>query len=352
MPTVTDIRAAGTDITLIRRPIYEPLAAPERLRQKLQRFGEHYDMSNSSYLYRFLLAVCGETGAGQLKKELLYPRLQSALESTHFSDLDRLYGNPIGLPRIDEEVYSIDPKNEALTQAQWQDVRIKDAQYRARCLTWMRAIIAGPTPQGIALAAEAASGVECDVFERYHYLDDQASDLPANIQNIGLTNSRSEFVIIPRTTQLTQQEQRRIIRLVDKLRPTNTVPTIYISDRLRNERTIIDLAASSEAFEIVRYVTGRSDIKWPTPDPSQGLWITTTETPVPTFAWMERQEAVTYLTIDSVEASSTHTGPFNKEQRNLFGHLRGEIHPYYTFVADHSYAKAFAPIQLSVPWLT
>jgi hypothetical protein len=35
----------------------------------------------------------------------------------------------------------------------------------------MRAIIEGPTPRGIALAAEAACGIECDVYENYNYID-------------------------------------------------------------------------------------------------------------------------------------------------------------------------------------
>lgn len=351
MTSVTDIRSAGPNIRVIRRPLYEPIAAPEVLRDKLGRFGDNYDLNNSSYLYRLLQSLCGETGAGQIKKELLYPRLQSALESTYYSDLDRLYGNPIGLPRIDSEIYNVDPKHEALTQAQWQDVKIKDAQYRSRCLTWMRAIIAGPTPEGVGLAAEAACGVECDIQERYQYLDDIQGDTPVTLQNIGATLSRREFVIIPRTPSLTQAERRRIIRLVDRIRPVNTIPTVYAADRLRSDRLINNLEASSEAFTITRHVTGRSDVDWPDTNPSQGLWITTDETEVPSFAWMDRQETVTFLSIQSIEASSVHTGPFSKDQRQLFGHLRGEVHPYYTFSEENAYARAFAPIQLSVPWL-
>ena len=35
----------------------------------------------------------------------------------------------------------------------------------------MRAIIEGPTPRGIAMAAEAASGIECDIYENYRFID-------------------------------------------------------------------------------------------------------------------------------------------------------------------------------------
>src|SRR6476469_3895348 len=171
MATISEIRSAGTDILLTPRPIYEPINAPESLRNKLLRFGDNYDLSTGSHLFRFLIALCGEAGAGSIKRELLYPKLQNMLESTNFTDLDRLYGDPLALPRISSEIYNLDPKSVAMTQAEWQDVLIKDSQYRSRCLVWMRAIIEGPTPRGIALAAEAACGIECDVIERYQYLE-------------------------------------------------------------------------------------------------------------------------------------------------------------------------------------
>ncbi len=44
----------------------------------------------------------------------------------------------------------------------------------------MRAIIEGPTPRGIALAAEAACGIECDVFENYRYIDNAQLTRPAS----------------------------------------------------------------------------------------------------------------------------------------------------------------------------
>jgi hypothetical protein len=351
MANITDIRLAGTDLTLIKRGIYEPLAAPEPLRNKLGRFGEQYDLSNSSYLYRFILALCGETGAGGVKKNLLYPRLQSALDSTNFEDLDALYGNPISLPRLSAEIYSTDPKNEALTQAQWQEVRIKDAAYRSRCLIWMRAIIEGPTAKGLALAGEAACGVECDVYEQYQYVNNAASDRPVSMSNLGVTNSRNEIIIIPRTTTLLDADRRRISHLCDKLRPVNTILTIFTQTDTRTDRTARAVVATSEGYSVQRYVTGRPEVSWPPTDPAQGLWITTTEKEAPTFAYVDRQEAVTYLTIQDVTATSTQVGPFSKEQTQLFGHLQGYTDPFYDFSASNSYAKSFAPIQLTSPWI-
>lgn len=350
MATITEIRTAGTDITLVPRPLYEPLAAPEPLTGKLGRFGEHYDLSTNSNLYRFLLALCGESGAGSIKKQMLYPRLQSMLEATHFNDLDRLYGSTLGLPRISAEIYTVDPRNEALTQAQWQDIKIKDAQYRARSLIWMRAILEGPTPIGIKLAAEAACGVECDVFEQYRYIENQNSDHPAVLPNWGITTSRSEFVIVPQTPNLSGADHRRIVRLVDKIKPVNTVATIRPNVPTRIKQNIQASVASSEGFNIRRLVTGRADITWPPVDPAAGLWITTAEQEAPTFAFMATQESVTYLTVVDVSSSSEHIGKFSKMQRDLFGHLNVDVDDLLKFPPSQSYLKAFAPIQLTVPW--
>jgi hypothetical protein len=118
MATLSEIRALGTDIQTVAAPINEPLNAPKRFEQRLQRFGDHYDTSTDSHLYKFLIALCGDTGAGSLKRENLYPRLQQLVNSTYFTDIDKLYGNPIGISRIPKELYIFDPHNEALTADQ------------------------------------------------------------------------------------------------------------------------------------------------------------------------------------------------------------------------------------------
>src|SRR5437868_6439967 len=181
MPTLSDLGNGQIGLVLDDNSILEPLNEPSALRTQLYRFGDHYDLSVDSHLFRFMTALAGDGGAGQLKKEMLFPKLQQRLESTYFRDLDRLYGSPLGLPRLSDEIYTVDPHNDALTQDEWRDVKSRDALYRNRCLTWMRALIAGPTLKGIKLAAEAALGVECDVVEQFQYLDNQDSDDPLTL---------------------------------------------------------------------------------------------------------------------------------------------------------------------------
>lgn len=352
MPTISEIKNSGTDISLVPRPIDEPLNAPSLLSERLDRFGDNYNTSHNSSLYKLLVGLAGETGAGSLSKGMLYPKLQSALESTHYDDLDKLYGNPIGLSRLPEEIYTVDPRNSSLIQSQWDDVYAKDSSYRHRCLTWMRAIIAGGSPEGLSLAGEAATGIECDIIEQYKYLDNQRSDVVISMANRGLTSSRNEFILVPRTIYLSPAQHRQIITLVDRLRPVNTVPTVYVANRARTARAARAIFATSSAYNISRMVTGRTDINWPTPDPSQGLWITQTEQEAPTFAFMERQEALTFMTIASVTASSDHIGAFNKTQTSLFPYLAVNVDPLFQYDAAKSYAPSYAPLQLSITWMS
>jgi hypothetical protein len=62
----------------------------------------------------------------------------------------------------------------------------------------MRAIIEGPTPRGIAMAAEAACGIECDVFENYQYLDELLSET----DYIGFSFTGNEITDTVRLTNL------------------------------------------------------------------------------------------------------------------------------------------------------
>jgi hypothetical protein len=352
MTTVSDVRASGTDIVTVSTPIVEPLNAPPIFSKSLGRFGDNYNLSNGSHLHRFLLSLCGEAGAGSLKKELLVPRLQQQLEGTHFTDLDKIYGGSLGLPRNPLEIYMFDPVNEILTIEAWQEIYTKDANYRERCLTWMRALIEGPTPRGLALAAEAAIGVECDVFERYKYVENAASDSPITINNLGVTNSRNEFVIIPAAPNITEAEERQIRRMIDKLRPTNTISSIADGDYYRTGKPVTNIGSTSERFNVLRFVTGNPDVDWPDIDPSLGFWISSTEeNQAPTYAFMDHQEAVTYLSIQSVSSSSDHVGPFNPFQSSLFVHLSGEKGATQFFPATDSFAKTLAPIAISTPWI-
>jgi len=91
-----------------------------------------YQVNESSTLYKYIDALVGDGGAGSLKKQLLITRLNQNLDTTYFTDLDRVFGNLGNIARTASETYVIDPSSDILTTAEWDEVRIKDAWYRAR----------------------------------------------------------------------------------------------------------------------------------------------------------------------------------------------------------------------------
>src|SRR5258708_26972208 len=49
--------------------------------------------SPNSHIYKFVDALCGDSGAGDLKKQLMVARLSNSLDNIQFNDLDRLFQN-------------------------------------------------------------------------------------------------------------------------------------------------------------------------------------------------------------------------------------------------------------------
>jgi len=157
-------------------------------------------------------------------------------------------------------------------------------------------------------------------------------------------------VILPHTPDLEIREKRAINRLVDKLRPVDTIATISYADVPRQEIPINDIGATSTRFNIIRYVIGNTTVEWPPPDPAEGYWIDTDYKEAPTFAFMDRQESATYISIKSITASSEHVGQFNAFQKSLFSFL-GNLDDYKVFSAQNLYTKNVAPITVTTPWM-
>lgn len=344
--SVTDVRNAGT-VEVLKRPLYEPLNAPIRITDILQRdFGSNYNITYDSNLYKFIIGLIGDNGVAALTRAALTAKIQDHLAATYYDDLDRLYGNAIGLPRLPEESYTQDPFNDVLTSAEWDQIVAADASYRHRCLTWMRAIMFGGSPTGLALAGEAATGVPCSIFEQYKYINDPT------LTNLGQTTSRQEFIVIPRAPSLTAAEEREVGRRVDRLKPANTLGTVVRKNQIQVAVTANTVAASSEAYLVKHLVTGRADVNWPTVDPSKGYWITTAEEEAPTVSNIAPQETITYLNVSSVVASSSQVGVFNKKQQGLFPSLTINVDPYFVYSASNSIVSSATPLSITAPWYT
>lgn len=149
-----------------------PLMPPKSTDLRLAHFDEHvYSAAPSTILYKFIDAMCGDGGAGSLKKEIFIQRLSGALEGIYGSDLDYIFGNIRFLARTGSEAYSFDPATNMLTSDQWDEVKIKDAQYRARIREFWIAAASGNTASGIRQCVHAATSADCQILETWRYID-------------------------------------------------------------------------------------------------------------------------------------------------------------------------------------
>lgn len=126
-----------------------------------------YDLRQQSHLVRFLKALLGEAGAGGIRKRYLIARLQQALRSTHFYDLDRFYGALFGAQRLRVERLPYNPMLSTGSGDDWDRVHAADTHYRERIMALAKAIPLGATVPGMKAAAEAVIGFECDILETW-----------------------------------------------------------------------------------------------------------------------------------------------------------------------------------------
>jgi len=316
-----------TTTSLVRAdPIIEPLAGPPRIQELMDRFPEStYAQGPDTHLYKFLEALCGDAGAGLLRKQTYIARLQGEAEVISYRDLDSFYTTHFRFGRIRPEVYSFDTDVDALTPDEWSDVQLKDARYRHRAQKLFAATRLGSSPQGMAYAAEAGSGVECEVREHYLYIFDQYSDDPLGLEAYGKSSAPGEFVVMPRLgdndgnfaadyafdVQFIRQAQfhvpahgttrpmemdavysteqhvpreavegivargwyfllpdlhRNMLDVLDRLRPVGSLMSVLPQEYRHievNPSPVVD--SSTERFLPTRFVSGKPDVSWPTP---------------------------------------------------------------------------------------
>lgn len=84
---------------------------------------------------------------------------------------------------------------------------------------------------------------------------------------VGGKESTDEIVSIPARSQFTLQQA------VDRIRPQTTIMTLGESRGLRSRTDWRLSEATSEYSEVVRCVTGNTQVRWPTPTPNSLYWI-------------------------------------------------------------------------------
>ena len=149
-----------------------PLMPPKSTELRMAHFDEHvYKTDDSTVLHKFLDAMCGDSGIGNLKKEIFIQRLSGAIEGIYGTGLDYILGGVGFLSRTSSESYVYSPENGMLVSDQWDEIAIKDAAYRNRIREFFIAANKGNTVDGIRQAVHAATSADCQVLENWRYID-------------------------------------------------------------------------------------------------------------------------------------------------------------------------------------
>ena len=206
---------------------------------------------STSLIYKILDACCGDSGIGLLIKEIFLARAGAALETIYFNDLDYIFSNLHFLARTPSEQYSYDPMRDMLNSNQWDEVRQKDAWYRARVKDFFAACSLGGTPAGIKKCIQAAVSVDCDIYENYRYIDNFGLT-----SSLGRTSARNEVTIVVHKDSLRPEELRLCRDMLRKIMPLDSIVTINTNGLGVATPVPVSAAASdSEYYEVQKVIT-------------------------------------------------------------------------------------------------
>jgi hypothetical protein len=221
---------------------------------RLAHFDENvYTADSSTLLYKYIDALCGDAGAGSLKKESFIQRLTGAMSGIYGSDLDYIFGNMSFLSRAPSESYPYNAMTDMLTSDQWDEVRVKDAWYRARITEFFVACGLGSQSDAIRHIVHSACSVDCEIFEVWRYID-----------NFGITDSlgraptsaRNEVVVRPHKASLDPIERRLVREMLDRVMPLDAIMTVDTQGLAVSKPVgVHSIAADSTYYEVQKVVT-------------------------------------------------------------------------------------------------
>jgi hypothetical protein len=281
---------AGAPRSSAMDTVTDPLLPPATAAGRLDHFWPGlYDLRAETHLARLLKVLLGEAGAGMLRKRYLGARMGSVISTMRYSDLDRFFGQVLGLSRLSREALDTAPYLDDHTSEEWDEIDARDASYRSRVELFARAVALGATAEGMAAAAEAVVGVPCRVYESWRLVDvgggnpggapppaggrtygevgaayptygDAESgtyaDLEAGSGDFGrtTTNNRGEFIVRP-TRLISQEESYALVRVLSRLKPAGALLTVDPRGVAVHSRAEVrDVAADSTYWEVTARV--------------------------------------------------------------------------------------------------
>lgn len=332
-------------------PLIEPLGGFPTVDDIMDRFpDEVYDTGKDSHLYRFMQALCGDVGAGQLKKQSYVSRLKDEAVGRVFSEIDTNYSS-LRFPRLSFEFPEgfsasgqIDPASSVLTKEEWDAIELGDESYTHRIMKFLESTRLGNSPAGMADAAEAGSGVVCDIWETYRSvfanLHDEAYEPSGgySLPFIGLTKGTGEFVIMPHVEDENGwRDGDSPVTAAWNASPADDYPQwagthAYIEGDIVIPITVPDPDVEHRFVATVAGTSGGSEPTWPT----DGTTVT--------------DGGVTWLDVGPasvVDAQTLEFGAFKRldpeRQRNMV-HVMDNVRPVGTLMSVQTMEPHYVPI--------
>jgi hypothetical protein len=149
---------------------------------------------------------------------------------------------------------------------------------------------------------------------------------------------------------ISAQDQHHLQTAVDRIKSVTTIPTVGEATRLRRPQPWRAAFASSEYNQVVRYVTGQPGVLWPEVSLPEANWIErNVEKEAPKIRGDLQYHYTGFHNVNTIEASSSHTGRFSAPQRALtgFSYLSENTDDTLTFTSDRVLADYFEPLTVS-----
>jgi len=235
-----------------------PLNISQTLSWKTRNFPDNvYDFNPGDLLTILMSSLLGNAGTGQLSASQIAARLTQ--QYVQFSDLENTIGELLNAPRLTTEFYNtpVNPFTDQLTPKQWNDVFIKDSNYRERLIALMTALLKGGTVQGIQATAEATAQVQALVIENWTTASGVVS---ANGWSNGFGSQETILVYnAPSGLTVSNVQRTAILNSLKKVSPIGTVIT-QVSGNINNFSPVpyTPISDNSELFTFTRVVTANN----------------------------------------------------------------------------------------------
>lgn len=223
-------------------------------------------------------------------------------------------------------------------------------------------VTGGPLPQSMTISFTGTlASIDVPKLQVLNFLTSSTEIIIAAIKTTQEGISSTDEIV-----RINPRDQKYLLSALGRIKPMTTLPSFEAGKSLRANQIFNSVHATSQLSEVVRYVTGRPGVNWPT---STNYWIREGieqeapkgfrhtalsyvgyHTPIETTSYSDSAlEDVDYLSSDWTQRktlyTSDHVGPFNEIQIARFPVLQGRAQ---TDVLSAELALAESPEPLMI----